>query len=277
MASSPPELQLSQTTIFKEQTGCPEPHLRQIAEAGFTHLHWSHHWYTDFLYSASEVAQIGRWLKDYGLQVLDVHASAGQEKRWDAAEPYRRLAGVELVRNRLEFAARLGAEAIVLHAYADMPLDSQRRSLSELEPLARLLGVRIALENLTDGNLENLPRLFSEFSPEMLGFCYDAGHGNMFAYGMDFLEQWKERLAVIHIHDNDGTGDQHKLPFSGSVPWERFTHILAASAYTGPINLECTMGSHAGLSEEEFLRQSHQAGARLEAMRRAQQVNHGSH
>ena len=260
-------MQLSQTTIYHQATGNPEPALRAIAAAGFSHLHWSHQWYTDFLYAAPEIAQIQHWLKTYNLQVLDIHASAGQEKRWDSSEEYRRLSGVELVRNRLELAAQLGANAIVLHAQRDMPIDQQRRSLAELEPYAHLLGVRIALENLYEGNQDNLAKLFGEFSPEFLGFCYDCGHGNMLADGLDNLETWKDRLAVLHVHDNDGSQDQHKLPFTGTVDWDRFIQILDRSAYDGPINLECTMGNHADLPDPAFLQTAYQAAARLQSMR----------
>jgi len=261
------------TTIYKEDHGSPEPYLQNIAEAGFTHIHWSHHWSSDFLYSTPEIAQIRRWLHGFGLQVLDVHASAGKEKRWDAPKEYRRLAGVELVRNRLELAASLGAGAIVLHAYPDQSFDVQRRSLAELEPFARLYGVCIALENLYEGNLERLEKLYTEFSPDFLAFCYDTGHGNMLAGSLEFLERWVNRLAVVHIHDNDGTADQHRLPLSATVDWPRFTRLVAGSAYGNPLNLECTLGNHNSMSEAEFLQASYQAGLRLEAMRQEQKYN----
>jgi hypothetical protein len=35
---------LAITSDYAKSTGCPEPHLRQIAEAGFSHVHWCHHW-----------------------------------------------------------------------------------------------------------------------------------------------------------------------------------------------------------------------------------------
>jgi hypothetical protein len=72
--------------------------------------------------------------------------------------------------------------------------------------------------------------------------------------GMDFLEAWKDRLAVLHLHDNDGVNDQHKLPFNGTVNWERFVDILDRSAYDGPINLECTMGNHKEMEDHSFSR-----------------------
>lgn len=46
----------------------PEPYLRALAEASFTHVHWCHQWRSDFLYADSEIAQIGRWLHKLGSQ-----------------------------------------------------------------------------------------------------------------------------------------------------------------------------------------------------------------
>ena len=68
--------------------GSPEPWLRLISEAGFTHLHWCHQWCTDVLYSRYEIAQYKQWLKQYGLQLLDIHGSAGMEKCWWATEEF---------------------------------------------------------------------------------------------------------------------------------------------------------------------------------------------
>jgi sugar phosphate isomerase/epimerase len=264
-------MQLSQTTIFKQSTGSPVDHLQLIAEAGFTHVHWSHQWYTDFLYSQAEIAQIKYWLSEFGLQVLDVHASRGIEKRWDSPLPYQRLAGVSLVKNRLILADQLGARAIVLHAEPDMPLEMQLKSLHELEPYVRMFGVSISVENFADvASHTRLEQLFGEFSPDVLSFCYDTGHGNMNESGLDFLDNWKDRLSVLHIHDNDGSADQHKLPFSGSVDWDRFAKILSGSAYTGPINLECMMANHEDMVEAVFLQASFEAGYKLHDMRIAQ-------
>jgi len=70
---------LSMTTDYAQDRGCPLPYLVRIAAAGFAHVHWCHHWASDFLYARPEIAQIRRWLAELGLAVLDIHASAGQE------------------------------------------------------------------------------------------------------------------------------------------------------------------------------------------------------
>ena len=192
-------------------------------------------------------AQIARWLEQYGLRLLNLHASAGVEKDWNSPVEYERLAGIELVVNRLQMTAELGADVAILHMQRQ-PLDPAEiepywdrlhRSLDALEPEACRLGVRLALENYDDDSYLEVQRLFKEYSPAFLGFCYDSGHGNMGrGEGLDQLERVKDRLIAIHLHDNDGSGDQHRVPFKGSVDWPRLAEIIARSSYHGMANLE---------------------------------------
>ena len=110
---------LSITTDYATSIGDPSPYLRRIADAGFTHLHWCHQWNTDFLYSEWEVDQIECWLNDFGLQLLDLHASVGPEKNWYSGKEYERLSGVELVKNRIDMTSRLGGGVIIMHIPKD--------------------------------------------------------------------------------------------------------------------------------------------------------------
>lgn len=138
--------------------GNPEISLRNIAEAGFTHVHWCHHWSGDFLYGESEMDHIDKLLKEYNLQVADVHGSEGREKFWYSPQEYARVAGVELVKNRIDFTARFGGDAVVMHAYP-LPLEADKReqvwtqlrkTLDELQSYALERNVKIAIENLID-------------------------------------------------------------------------------------------------------------------------------
>ena len=96
-------------TNFIASTGSPVFQLEKIAEAGFTHVHWCHHWNTDFLYGKHEIEQCRKWLKDIGLILTDIHGSEGQEKSWYSPVEYQRKAGVELVLNRIQMLDALGA------------------------------------------------------------------------------------------------------------------------------------------------------------------------
>lgn len=275
--------ELSISTDYFTDHGDPSPYLRRIAEAGFSHVHWCHHWRSDFLYSRSEMLQIGSWLTDYGLQLNDVHGSEGIEKFWYSPHEYVRKAGVELVENRLELAARLGGDAIVMHIYppSQDPRNAKlfncfmtqlRRSLDDLQPLAMALGVKIAVENLIDfagvksgainmeeaaDNFDLIEALFTEYPPDFLGHCYDSGHANLGSDQKDRLNTVKDRLTVLHLNDNDGTSDDHRLLFQGTVNWLQLATVIVQSAYDKPLSFEVSLREMNSMSEESFLKQAH--------------------
>lgn len=248
---------LSMTSDYAKDTGDPSPYLRRIAEAGFSHIHWCHHWNTDFIYSRWEIEQIEKWLGDYGLRLLDLHGSAGNEKDWASAEEYQRLAGVELVRNRIEMTAFLSADVVIMHVPHDPEAAPVRRSLDQLEPFARERKVRIAIEN---GSFEAIAKLLSEYDPHYLGLCYDSGHGNKDGAGLDHLESLKDRLISVHLHDNDGSGDQHKPLFTGTVDWPRLARIVAQSAYTKCVSMELSIRNSGFDDETAFLKKAFEDG-----------------
>lgn len=267
---------LSITSDYFQSVGDPEPYLRRIAEAGFTHIHWCHQWNTDFLYSKYEVEAINRWMKEYGLAVLNIHASRGQEKDWGSPREYARLSGVELVQNRIQMAADLHSDVVILHippppegdGSPDGKFASQLfRSMDVLTEFGHARGVRIALENMADDGYVLIDALLSRYGADVLGFCYDSGHANMGPDGLGELERHKERLIAVHLHDNDGKNDQHKIPFTGTIDWMRLMQIISASPYDAGINLEVVIKESGFGDEMEFLKQTLEAGRVLAAMR----------
>lgn len=257
-------MKLSINTDYVKNMGDPSQYLKRIAEMGFSHVHWTHHWGTDFLYSKWEIEKIQKWLANCELQLLDLHGSVGPEKNWASPSEYERLAGVELVQNRVAMTAQLGGRAIVMHIPNGSVNLSLRKSLEQLEPFVRARGVRIAIENTN--NFDAVEQLLSEYAADYLGLCYDSGHGNLIPTGLERLEILKDRLISVHLHDNDGSSDQHMLPFSGTTDWPRLTRIIAASAYTEPLNMEVKI-RNAGIEDEgDFLRQAFEAGKRLSIM-----------
>ncbi|MCX7019770.1 MAG: sugar phosphate isomerase/epimerase family protein [bacterium] len=251
------------TTDYLTDHGDPSPSLRHIADAGFTHIHWCHHWKTDFIYSRWEISQIRRWLSEYGLRLLDLHGSVGPEKDWTSLRDYERLAGVELVKNRIEMTARLGGEVTIMHIHEWPCCEPVMKSLSELEPFAKKRNVRIAIEN---GKFNDIRHVFSRWAPDFLGLCYDAGHGNIAGDGLDELERLKDRLISIHLHDNDSGADQHNLLFSGTVDWARLAAIIARSSYHKCASMEVSMDNAAISDETAFLQCAFDTGMRFSQM-----------
>ncbi len=255
---------LSLTSDYFTEQGDPAPYLCALAEAGFTHVHWCHQWRSDSLYTDGEIAQIGRWLNEYGLRLNDVHGSEGIEKFWYAPQEDARQAGIELVKNRIDLAAQLGGAAVVMHVYPPTVrpdlvgfnaflFDQIRRSLDELVAYCLARGVRIALESLIDfvaveagvvdtahagDNADLLARLLALYDPAFLSFCFDSGHARLGYDRLDAYAPLFDRLDVLHLHDNDGVGDLHWPVGDGVVDWPRVAALIAASPYTRPLSFE---------------------------------------
>ncbi len=266
------------TSDFSTDDGSPEPQLRAIAAAGFSHVHWCHEWCTDREYTPDDIAQIKRWMDELHLQTLNLHGSDGKTRYWASTDEAVRLAGQALVQNRMEMVARLGGDVVIMHPpNGKGPANSTpahvaqlKKSLDALQPLARTLGVRIAIENMIDENFGIIRDLLATFPPDYLGLCYDSGHGHISKNGLDNLETLRDRLIALHLHDNDGKNDQHKLILTDSVDWPRLARLIATSAYTNMVNAEVII-LHTGIKDHaEFLGKAMETGQTFARMIDAQ-------
>lgn len=269
-----------------------EETLRRIAQAGFSHLHWCHEWDGEYLYSVWEMDQIRAWMDRFGLQAKALHASKGSRRsiavrdghyRRDYTSDWEfcRRAGVELIQNRVEMAARIGASEIVLHLYVpfltferepqerERFFDQAEKSFDELAPYCAARGVRICLENLFDVPEPELTaawdRLFSRYPPSFLGICFDAGHGFItWRERMPaIVRRYRDRIFAVHLHDNCGAMDAHLLPGEGQIPWDGLMAALASTPYELPVTLEVT---RYGEEEDAFLRRALESAQRLTAL-----------
>ena len=269
--------------------------LHEIAEAGFSHIHWCFEWIGEYIYSKAEMYQIREWMEKYGLKAKSLHASNGSNcgdakqkghyrKDYTSEMESNRIAGRELIENRVELAHIIGATEIVLHMYLPF-LDFQNkpeskevfyrqvlRSLDELEPFCKERNVRICIENLFEApgelQLEQFDLLFARYPKEFLGFCLDTGHANL-VWGDSFIEvlaeRYKDRLFSIHMHDNKGWGDEpgcgdaHRLPGEGNIDWKRLMGVLRTSVYELPWILEVKKPAEEDTAA--YLKRAKEAGA----------------
>ena len=261
-------MNISMTTDFARSRGKVLPFLERIAGAGFTHVHWCQHWDTDRMYSNREIAVISKQLKKCGLKLTDLHGTPGKNTSWGAFDGQKRRAGVALVKNRINMAAELGSDTIIMHVPAEFDRLAARpkawpclyKSLDELIPFAAKMKIRIAIENGEFGLIE---KLLHDYPADFLGLCYDCGHGNISGSGLEGLEKNKARLISIHLHDNDGKSDLHMPLFTGTVNWPRLGRIIASSSYKKWASLETGMWNSEIKDEKEFLKQAYAAGIKF--------------
>ena len=263
-------MQLSVTSDFVDSHDDPVPYLHEIRSAGFTRVHFCHEWDSDHIYPPDRIAAIRNEMIDLGMSSDIVHASEGQQIGWGLDDPTARDAGIDLVKNRIDLAVELGADTIVLHARAHHSEARQKESLGALLPYADSAGVTIALENLPKDGFSRVFPLLDEFQSDVLGFCFDSGHAALNrAHGFDDFadaERRGDRLAALHLHDNDGASDQHRLPFTGVVDWDRIARMIAASPFAGCLTLEVMLRNESHADHASFLAAAREAGRKLDEM-----------
>jgi sugar phosphate isomerase/epimerase len=256
--------------------------LEKIAKAGFSHVHWTHEWTGGYFYSASEMLQIRKWSDELKLRVKGVHASDGNElKDYLSFDEYNRIAGVELIKNRIDLALILEAGSIVLHfpqchepsgimvdkdEFREKYYGQAFKSFDELEPYTRIRNIRICVENLSDSTDYMFETLYKRYDPSYMGLCFDTGHSNFSCKDdtLKYARKYKERLFMMHIHDNHGEKDDHLIPYEGNFNWEGFAKTVACSAFDLPLVIESSMREYKeNIEEEEYLRRAYKAGMKF--------------
>jgi sugar phosphate isomerase/epimerase len=83
-------------------------------------------------------------------------------------------------------------------------------------------GTTLMLENVYERTPRMLLRLIQGLNTEKAGFCFDTGHVS--AFSETNMEDWLSILGPfvkqLHLHDNDGSWDDHRAIGDGKVDFE---------------------------------------------------------
>ena len=221
-----------------------------FAEAGFDGIDFNadiQHLYDDS-HDKSYYTDLRKHAEDKGIVFSQAHAPFASTYA-DVEQTKQRFN--EIV-NGMRHSAWVGAEMIVVHAsnHLDVKDPANHEALFEsdmdlynrLVPYAEEFGIKIAIEN-TNGTLnrtaEGLCRLYEELNNGAFVVCFDVGHGNIIGEDpAEMIRKLGDRIKCTHIHDNDGSGDQHTLPFYGTIDWGSVMKAFADINYTGDLSYE---------------------------------------
>lgn len=198
----------------------------------------------------------------YGIEIGQTHAPFGYRDHdsdvEEILETYRRSA----------IATRtLGADKMVLHPikFNDCVeghrqqecFDLNLRVFERLAPILRDCGVKGMLENMflkveRHGLPVLLPTIYSTAEElvraadalgEDYGFCLDSGHALITGEDLPQMARaFGDRLGVLHLHDNDGTRDDHLPPYLGKLDFDALMIALKEIGYAGNLNFEIHFG-----------------------------------
>jgi len=253
----------------------PFSEFQLLSDRGFTHIHFSYKWSSLEAVTDAEFEQMQTALAVANLKVLDVHGPRpGANTTIGSEDPDERQLAIDRFRRRLKFTHQLGADAMVYHVpernFSMALLDQFVESLERLEDEVREMGIVIALENhyVLENDRRTFARCFEKFDPAYIGFTFDPGHASI-SKNFDWLiEHCIDRLAILHLNDNDGEGDRHWNPFQegGVVDWDAMAKAIARSPYRKPLQFEVSWHKDKHDSREAFLDDAQISAQKMQAL-----------
>ncbi len=199
-------------------------------------------------------------VSDAGLRFDSIHGVFGFHIDPSSPDALHRKRCVDIYETEGKLAVELGGPMVVVHPSAWNP-GMRMMTLDEVETASvprwpRLHEFMMALAEVGSKTgviylIENQPRncplghdtvklaeaVLKVNSPHVR-MCLDTGHAHMTG---DLIETTRKALpavAYFHIHDNDQKVDDHRMPFDGTIPWDKFGALLRETNATQPRMLE---------------------------------------
>lgn len=200
----------------------------------------------DDTYDKAYYLNLKKYVNDKGIDMVQAHAPFGTDFANEQEFVNRIVKGMEK-------ASWIGAPMIVVHPckhldYKEVGFDKMfeynYNFYKGLVPYAEEYGIKIAIENINNSLTEKadaLVKLYEELKNPVFTVCFDAGHCNVIGESpAQMVKILAHRIGCTHIHDNDGSRDQHTLPFYGTTDWEAVVKALADADYKGDLNYEAS-------------------------------------
>jgi len=219
-------------------------------------------------------AEIASLLEKHGLTISWVHAPFPLGDKLFSLKDSERHESIRQCWLALDTAKELTGQIVVIHMIQPygVPLGERRdqmisrgmESIKVLAEYASKRNVRIAFENGQRKNYDGvLEACLARFDGDQIGFCYDSGHENVQNKCFELLEKFSSRLIALHIDDNNGKSDQHKLPYEGTIDWDKFRQVIHGVDFRGDLALEVLMQNSKFKDPEVFLAEAKERGDKL--------------
>lgn len=200
--------------------------------------------------------------KKYGLKLSSLHARYLNNELKYFFENGK--IGDKLEKNLIrdiKIAHKFGFRCVVAHMDGENNYIGIER-LKRVLVYARKYKIPLAIENINNNN--SLDYIFENLEDEYLKFCFDSGHQHTFSPNRDILNEYGEKLVTLHLHDNDGTADQHTLNQFGNIDWDDLAKSLAKY---NPVSLDYELllySMPSNITEDEALKLCYQNACELE-------------
>ena len=259
--------------------------LAAIAAAGFDGLEIFEQ---DFLQDAANPREVGRMIRDHGLEVMLYQPF----RDFEGLPATLRARAFDRARHKFDLMAELGAELMLIcssvHPQAMGGIDRAADDLAELAEIATRRGLRIGYEALAWGRHVNDHRdaweIVRRADHPALGLILDSFHTLGRRIDPDTIRRIPgDRIFFVQLADAPMIDmdllywSRHfrTMPGEGDLPVVDFMRAVTATGYGGPLSLEIFNDQFRGGSPEGIARDGHRSLIWLmDQVRRAEPALH---
>lgn len=198
-------------------------------------------------------------LKEYAdkikLPLVQAHAPFPSYR--DNNPRYNRSEWKKLLRT-IEACGILKIKNLVIHPLNDHTNEENIAFYKKLLPYAKKANITICVENMWRWDKEKdrarpcscsfsdtFNAIVDGLNSKHVKACVDIGHAEMFSFmkysAQQMLEEMKDRVVCLHIHDNDKVKDKHWAPFKGKIDYRDVVKGLKNINYRGDLIAEISI------------------------------------
>lgn len=235
----------------------PDERTDKIVNNGFSKV--SLHWCDEYKKANGDKHLILKKCKEKGISIIAFHLSFEKaDNLWINNLQGRRL--YNIYKRSINEAYKNGVKIVVMHLNSDgRVIKKKDLGLKRLEKLlnyARTKDVTIAFENLQKYDAIDL--IEDLLKHPNAGICFDIGHSNILPFA---FEKYFEKIRIVHIHDNNGINDSHKVPYQGTLNWDKTFTFFSKLGKEVVMVLEVQINNTE--NEETFLKDVYKCSLKL--------------
>jgi sugar phosphate isomerase/epimerase len=194
--------------------------------------------------SREHVRELAEWFRSNAVKPFSLHAPLWPDYEMGRAgapavnvihpEKARRIDAMDEIKRALETAEHVPFRNMVVHlgerydTWSQRTMEFAEAALEHLGAFARPLGVRVLVENLLSEPTtpEHLIMILDLGHLDSIGVCLDLGHAHITVGVREAITAFGDRIASLHVHDNQGMKDEHLWPGDGTIDWNAVREAL---------------------------------------------------
>lgn len=239
------------TADFGRWAATYEEIVKMIHDAGFRYIDIGiNRRICDSPEGLEEAKRIRDYAESIGMKFIQAHSPEG-----NPLSPEKQERMVQLTNRSIEICKILGVTQTVVHAGWKKDIGEEQYFKENLDfykqlyPAMEKYDVNVLIENSSTKNLGEYTYFFTgkqmvEFlqyaNHPLLHAVWDTGHGNTEGGQYEHLVTLGKELYGVHIHDNSGCGDEHIIPYLGTLNMDDVMNGLIDASYQGYFTFEAS-------------------------------------